>query len=95
MIWVSLVWWLIALGIIVHVSSQQELMRVRYFAYLQDPTTQITGRVPFLVPIEQVLEMDNRQMEPDFTGMTWDPRHRMWIAWKNGEPVSANALVGE
>jgi hypothetical protein len=51
--------------------------------------------VPFLVPIEQVLEMDNRQMEPDFTGMTWDPRHRMWIAWKNGEPVSANALVGE
>jgi Zn-dependent protease len=95
MVWLSLVWWLIVLGIIIHVGSQQELMRVRYFAYLQDPTTQISGRAPTLVNIDQVLEDDKRRVEPHFTGMTWDPKHRLWIAWNDGEPVSANALVGE
>lgn len=94
-IWVSAVWWLIPLGVIVHISSQQELLSVRFFAHLQDPTTQFLDRGPIHVPMEQVLNGDGKLHETDFTGVTWNPKNRLWIVWQNGTPVSANALVGE
>jgi Zn-dependent protease len=94
-IWMSVVWWLIAVGIIVHISSQQELLSVRFFTYLQDPTTQFLDRGPIHVPIEQVLHDEGKPQETDFTGVTWNPKNRLWIVWQNGTPVSANALVGE
>ena len=95
MLWVSLVWWLILLGIVVHVSGQQELMSVRFFAFLQHTELPGVGRSPIHVPIDQLLDDEVKPVAPDFTGMTWNPKNRLWIAWKNGEPVSANALVGE
>jgi Zn-dependent protease len=98
MIWLSTLWWLILLGIVIHVSGQQELMTVRYFSSLQDtvgPADVAAGGVPLMVPVDQLLDDDARPGEPDFSGCTWSPKNRLWIVWRNGQPVSANALVGE
>lgn len=95
MIWLNLVWWLIILGIIVHISGQQELMSVRFFDSMQDPMMQTVDRAPIHIALDQLIDEEKPTVEPGFTGMTWNPRNRLWIAWKNGEAVSANALVGE
>jgi Zn-dependent protease len=96
MVWLSSVWWLIPLGIIVHVGGQQELLSVRYYAGLQQPLPGAPPTAPIIMaPIDQLLDDDVRPSEPDFTGLIWNPKNRLWIVWRNGEPVSANALVGE
>ena len=92
MLWISEVWWMIAVGIVIHVCGQQELLSVRYFTDLQKPGTPLV--TPILVPIEQMLDDDSRP-EPHFTGVTWNRKTRLWIVWNDGQPVSANALVGE
>jgi len=95
MVWISWAWWMIAMGIIIHVSGQQELMTVRYFASLQMPESPLPTGSPILVPMEQLFDEETRPREPNFTGVTWNPKNRLWIVWRNGQPVSANALVGE
>jgi Zn-dependent protease len=94
-IWVSVVWWLIALGVIVYVSGQQELLRVRFFTYLQEPTTQFAGRAPIHVPMDRVFDDEGKRVEADFTGLTWSAKDHLWIVWRDGVAMSANALVGE
>ncbi len=96
MLWISLVWWLMVLGIVIHISAQQELMAMRYFATLQDPEASVTASgTGSLVAIDQVLEEDDLPREPDFDGLIWSPRNRLWIVWRKGQPVSAHALVGD
>ncbi|MCE9534090.1 MAG: site-2 protease family protein [Planctomycetes bacterium] len=95
MIWMSHVWWLIAMGIVIHISGQQELMKARYFASLQRQLPDVSPRTPIMIPIEQLLDEESRPNESDFTGMIWNPRNHLWIVWRDGQPVSANALVGE
>ena len=95
MIWMGEVWWLIAMGIIIHVGGQQELMSVRYFASLQEPDLSTPATPPLTASIEQLVDESSRPAESDFNGLTWNRKNRLWIVWRNGEPVSANALVGE
>lgn len=96
MVWMSMFWWLILLGIIIHVSGQQQLMIARYFASLQQPGPGGSGAPsPILVPVDQMLEDINKPDEPNFSGMIFNPKTRLWIVWHNGQPISANALVGE
>jgi Zn-dependent protease len=95
MVWLSSLWWLIVLGIVVHVSAQQELMSVQYYAKLQEPGPGMPLGAPLMVPVDQLVDEDVRPIEPDFTGLIWNPKNRLWIVWRNGQPVSANALVGD
>ena len=85
---------MIAMGIIIHVSGQQEAMTVRFFASLQMGNHAPTGQ-PIMVATEQVLDDETRPREPDFTGVIWNPKNRLWIIWRNGQPVRVSALVGE
>lgn len=94
-IWLKSLWFLILVGLIIHLSGQQELMRVRYFAALQCPEPVAPAATPILVPVEQLLDADAKPAEPDFSGCTWSAKNRLWIVWRNGQPVSANAVVGE
>jgi Zn-dependent protease len=95
MIWIGTVWWLIPMGIIIHLSGQQELMSVRYFSWIQDPAFGSLHRSPEMVPVDQLFDEDSYPREANFSGLVWNPRNRLWIVWRNGHPVSANALVGE
>jgi hypothetical protein len=45
--------------------------------------------------MDQIVTADCRPAEPHFTGFTWNARARLWIEWRDGEPVSANALIGD
>lgn len=95
MIWMGEFWWLIMVGIIVHVSGQQELMTARFFNNLQEPDKVQFGRSPTLAPLDHILDHGVRLPEPEFTGIIWHARNRLWVVYRGGQPVSANALVGE
>jgi len=95
MVWMNSIWWLIAFGIVIHVCGQQELMSVRYFASIQQQIPGVELRSTVTLPVDQLLDEDARPDEPDFNGLTWNPKNRLWIVWRDGQPVSANALVGE
>ncbi len=95
MIWIGTVWWLIPMGIVIHISGQQELMSVRYFTSLQHPAVSSIHRSPEMVPVDQLFDEDSYPREANFSGLVWNPHNRLWIVWRNGHPVSANALVGE
>jgi hypothetical protein len=45
--------------------------------------------------MDQVVTPDCRPNEPNFSGFTWSFRARLWIEWRDGQPVSANALIGD
>jgi hypothetical protein len=47
------------------------------------------------LPLEQVVDADGRPPEATFDGFTWSPKTRLWIEWRKGRPVSANALLGD
>lgn len=95
MIWISTVWWLIPVGIIIHVGGQQELIVVRFYAALQDPDKNDGFRAPTLAPMDKVLDDGMIPPEPDFNGLLWNSKNRLWVVYRNGQPISANALVGE
>jgi Zn-dependent protease len=88
-------WWLIAMGIIIHVSGQQELMTVRYFASLQMTVPTLPTGQPIMVAAEQLINEEIRPREPGFTGVIWNPKTRIWVVWRNGQPIRASALVGD
>jgi|GEM_PF-2376596 len=48
-----------------------------------------------MLPIEQIVDAECRPEEPDFSGFTWSPRTRLWVEWRDGHPVGANALLGD
>ena len=48
-----------------------------------------------MVPMDQIVTPDCRPAEANFTGFTWNARARLWIEWRDGQPVSANALIGD
>lgn len=95
-VWVSVLWWLIILGIVVHISGQQELISATYFASLQEP---LLGGTPVgqvsPVPMDQVMDDGMQPDEPNFSGMLWNQRTRLWVVWRDGKPVSVHALIGE
>jgi hypothetical protein len=82
-------------GLYLLISSQQELSDIRYFYGLRQRNSNKDLRPPAMVlPAEQVVDVDSRPATPNFTGFTYNPRAKLWIEWKNGQPVSASALIG-
>ena len=48
-----------------------------------------------MLTVEQIVDAECRPEESDFSGFTWSPRTRLWVEWRDGQPISANALLGD
>jgi hypothetical protein len=88
-------WWLIPIGIIIHVAGQQEVLSAQYFSIIQEYPVGRFANSPLTIPLEQVAQDAENEIEPNFNGMIWNERNRLWIVYRDGHPVSANALVGD
>ena len=92
--WHNLMLPFLPLAVYYLVWSQQELADVRYFQGMKRRSGH-AGKSPAMVlPEDQVVDVDCRPNVPNFTGFTFNPRTKLWIEWKNGEPIGANALIG-
>jgi hypothetical protein len=80
---------------LLYLGAQEDLGTTRYFAAIRHTPDELSAEPKTLVPLDQVVTPDCRPDEPDFTGFTWNARARLWIEWRDGQPVSANALIGD
>jgi Zn-dependent protease len=80
---------------LLYLGAQEDLGTTRYFAGLRHATADSPHTPAVLVPLEQVITPECRPEEANFTGFTWNARARLWIEWRDGHPVSANALIGD
>ncbi len=85
---------LLLLAIYFLVWSQQELADVRYFQSMKRRSGKSDKSPAMVLPEDQVVDLECRPNVPNFTGFTFNPRTKLWIEWKNGEPIGANALIG-
>ncbi len=81
-------------GVLLYLSAQDDLGLTRYFAGLRHKRDGKAGS-PVMIPMDQIVTADCRPDEVDFTGFTWNDKARLWIEWRDGQPVSANALIGD
>jgi hypothetical protein len=82
-------------ALLVYLGAQEDLGTTRYFASLRQATDDYHQPPAALVPMDQIVTPDCRPDEPNFTGFTWNARARLWIEWRDGQPVGANALIGD
>jgi Zn-dependent protease len=84
---------LAATAVLIFLAAQEELDMTRYFERLR--------RVPdnrkpaAMVPIDQVVTPDSKPAEPNYSGFTWNAEAGLWIEWRAGQPIAANALIGD
>jgi Zn-dependent protease len=84
-----------ATAVLIYLGAQEDLGTSRYFASLREPPSSRAHVSPLLVPMDQIVTPDCLPDEPNFSGFTWNARARLWIEWRDGEPVGANALIGD
>jgi Zn-dependent protease len=84
-----------ATAILLYLGAQEDLGTTRYFAAIRHDPGEAGPAPAVLVPMDQIVTPDCRPSEPRFTGFTWNSRARLWIEWRDGQPVSANALMGD
>jgi Zn-dependent protease len=82
-------------AVLLYFGAQEDLGTTRYFAAIRHERGEGGPAPAVLVPMDQIITADCRPAEPHFTGFTWNARARLWIEWRDGEPVSANALIGD
>ena len=82
-------------AVLLYLGAQEDLGTTRYFAALRHSSGDRPNPPAVLVPMDQIVTPDCRPDEPHFTGFTWNARARLWIEWRDGQPVSANALIGD
>jgi hypothetical protein len=82
-------------GVLLYLGAQEDLGMTRYFAAIRHDPGEAGPAPAVLVPMDQIVTPDCRPAEPHFTGFTWNARARLWIEWRDGQPVSANALMGD
>jgi stage IV sporulation protein FB len=82
-------------AVLVYLGAQEDLGTTRYFAAIRHASDDLGQAPTAMVPMEQIVTPDCRPTEPNFTGFTWNAHARLWIEWRNGQPVSANALIGD
>lgn len=73
---------LIPLGLFVWIVGQQELVTVRrrYAAHEAEPLD--------VLPVDgDVIDVNGKPDQADYSGFTWDGNSRVWIEWRNGRPV--------
>lgn len=82
-------------AVLLYFGAQEDLGTTRYFASIRHERGEGGPAPAVLVPMDQIITADCRPTEPHFTGFTWNARARLWIEWRDGQPVSANALIGD
>ena len=82
-------------GLFLYLGAQEDLGTTRYFAGIRHDPREGATAPAVLVPMDQIVTADCKPSEPNFNGFTWNARARLWIEWRNGQPVSANALIGD
>ncbi len=84
-----------ALSIFLFIMNQHEILVANQFAEVRKPPIVGKGRPISMVSIEKIFDPDSKPIEPNFNGFTWNERTRIWIEWKNGEPVCGSAVLGD
>jgi len=84
-------------AIALFLSGQEELNRERFFESLKRPPADDPEPPPPFSPspIDRVTSGLKQTVEPTFTGFLWNAESRLWIEWKDGQVVSATALIKE
>jgi Zn-dependent protease len=79
------------IGLFVMFLGRQELAMLRY----RERARWATDRRDLLtvLPVDAI-PPTARPGEPNFTGFTWDPRHAVWVQWRDGHPVGACSVGG-
>lgn len=82
-------------AIALFLSGQEELNRERFFESLKRPPEDDPEPPPPFnpSPIDRVTAGLTLTVEPDFTGFIWNDQAHLWVEWKNGQVVSATALI--
>jgi Zn-dependent protease len=82
-------------AILLYLGAQEDLGTTRYFAAIRHERGEGGPAPAVMVPMDQIVTAECRPTEPNFNGFTWNARARLWIEWRDGQPVSANALIGD
>ena len=82
-------------GVLLYFGAQQELGTTRFFSGLRQAEDDPSRKPTMLVPLDQIITPGCRPNEPDYNGFTWNEEARLWIEWRDGQPVGANALIGD
>jgi Zn-dependent protease len=82
-------------AVLIYLGAQEDLGTTRYFAAIRHAPDELTQAPAAMVPMDHIVTPDCQPDEPDFNGFTWNAHSRLWIEWRDGEPVSANALIGD
>lgn len=82
-------------GVLLYFGAQQELGTSRFFFSLRHAEIDPVRKPTMMVPLEQIVTPECRPSEPDYNGFTWNEEARLWIEWRDGQPVGANALIGD
>ncbi len=82
-------------GVLLYFGAQEELVTSRFFFSLRYEEVDPARKPAMMVPLEQVVTPECRPSEPDYNGFTWNEEARLWIEWLDGQPVGANALIGD
>lgn len=83
------------MAVLLFFAAQEDVRTERFFASLAGPDGEPLHAPPMLTPVEQLINQQCQPQDEAFTGFTWNPHLRLWIEWRNGEPIRANALIGE
>src|SRR5438270_4930752 len=75
-------------AILLYLGAQEDLGTTRYFASIRHERGEGGPAPAVLVPMDQIVTADCRPAEPNFSGFTWNARARLWIEWRDGQPVS-------
>jgi len=82
-------------AILLYLGAQEDLGTTRYFAGIRHERGEGGPTPAVMVPMDQIVTADCRPSEVNFTGFTWNARARLWIEWRDGQAVCANALIGD
>lgn len=98
-IFAAIVWmsspFLAVVGLLIFLAAQDELDVTRRFEKLRTNLDRPAASPTMLVPVHDIVTPESRPREPDFSGFTWSPQSRLWIEWKDGQPIAANAVLGD
>jgi len=82
-------------GVLLYFGAQQDLGTTRFFSGLRHAGDDPARKPTMMVPLDQIVTPECRPNEPDYNGFTWNEEARLWIEWRDGQPVGANALIGD
>lgn len=82
-------------AVLLYLGAQEDLGTTRFFAAIRHERGEGGPAPAVLAPLDQIVTADCQPAEPNFNGFTWNARARLWIEWRDGQPVSANALIGD